>query len=343
MNYAFRSHLMQQFAASARNQSRPPLVLASPSNSNRSAASNVSRSRSTRSTRSRSVSYASSKTKRLSAQTSMRSTARSSACIEYSAQEWVNEVDDADTKSSIGNARGKSVKSHQHQENRTANTNGTIVELLPRITKLNIKDESIKLSPSYMQISIQRSIQTALSNTCIHETEPLCLFKQIVTQQTKSRLIEIYNNMQQTLLLRNTQKNHKSNITWENIPTFLVISMKDPCSNFTNNESSSHHTNTEEYNVIPKIPKTEHQLEQYSIICTITQQIMHSLRAYYGILSSKLNNSLYPIIHTPAFRRLIAAKDDDFIVALLLIGLSSDNVDGGRNSNVEVGNSLQYA
>ena len=63
---------------------------------------------------------------------------------------------------------------------------------------------------------------------------------------------------------------------------------------------------------------------------------MYSLKAYYSILSTKLNNNFCTLIHAPAFWNLILAKDDNFIVSLLMIGLSSFNNRRYRVRNCDV-------
>ena len=65
---------------------------------------------------------------------------------------------------------------------------------------------------------------------------------------------------------------------------------------------------------------------------------MNSLKVYHYILFTTLNNSLYSLIHAPAFCNLILTKDDDFIVTLLMISLSSSDHRryGERNCNTEI-------
>lgn len=300
MNYAFRSHLMQQFAAGARNQSRPPLVLAS---SNSSAYSITSEYQSARSVDNNVAPISNSEHISNPRARNERFSMTSSRSARFSAPN--NDKERADDEDGSKNLSVISPLAKACQDN--IKSRRSVSQFIPT-TQTDI---------STLQASIHRAIDCAIYAPHQRRTEPWS-FKQIVTPNNKSRLTEIcYNVAYRRKLLQNEGDEEKAKFDadaktrkWETVPTFLVA--------LVNGQTKKTYQNDHEYEELPlSLPTSERQLEDYAATCAAVQNILLSLHSEG--LASKWSTS--PVIKTPAFRNLVCAKEDELVVALIMIGL----------------------
>ena len=317
-SYAFRSHLMQQFAAQARTQSRPPLALiglltedSSSSNNGTALPSPLEHSWKDPS-------------ERFSHLSSIETSSKSSVILRR-----------RHTDSDIFLSSNQSSFLPPHQQFSTeANSQDLEIEeedscqlegkfnlqsafqLLLK-TRRTISRFSALTSPmpifeetDYWNDALERAVLCGYQAPNHKRTEPFTFKRMVAPSESTERLANIAYNV----ALRkdkNEEKAQRKRDKWSQIPAFLVATVEEEY--LYENELEA----LNEYDQLPyKPPQSERALEDYASACAAVQNVLLSLHS--EDIATKWATG--PVILTPAFRELVQAKDNDRVVALIMVG-----------------------
>lgn len=327
-SYAFRSHLMQQFAAQARTQSRPPLALIgllTDDNNNSSGANAVT-----------ALPDLDSSWRGLDASERYRHL----SSIETSSKTSVNlrrrhtDSDVFQSSSQHGTLvplpRQFSTEAHSHdgEDECEEDSADAVHELEGKVnlpstfqsllkTRRTTSRFSALTSPTpvyeeadYWNSALERAVLCGYQAPNHKRTEPFTFKRMVAPSESTERLADIaYHVALRTG--KNEEKAGKKRDKWTNIPAFLVATVEDDPSDDDGLE------NLNEYDQLPyKPPQSERALEDYASACAAVQNVLLSLHA--EDIATKWATG--PIVRTPAFRELVQAKDNDRIVALIMVG-----------------------
>ena len=342
---SFRSHLMQQFAAAARQQSRPPLALAplygDGSGGNAAATSPQRRRRTTP-----------------AASLSRRGPSAGTSTVVAAARQ-VSSVHVSPTHSPTGGniATGSGSDEQQGQTalsisrslssltatslaattkdegKATSRNDETILEppsvpelqqsfqnmLKTRRTVSNFLQHS-ESSADHLRSAISRAVQCAVEAPNHKRTEPYTFTRLIAPSAATEALANVCYHVsvrsmrekqkgsEKTLLAEAERKRDR----WRSIPAFLVASVGGMPDQVPPEAHAS------EYAQLPFVPpQTELQLENYAASCAATQNVLLSLH------SEKLGSkwATGPVIRTKAFRDVVQLRNDELVVGLIMVGI----------------------
>eukprot|EP00550_Attheya_septentrionalis_P002657 CAMPEP_0198290530 /NCGR_PEP_ID=MMETSP1449-20131203/8358_1 /TAXON_ID=420275 /ORGANISM="Attheya septentrionalis, Strain CCMP2084" /LENGTH=352 /DNA_ID=CAMNT_0043989039 /DNA_START=9 /DNA_END=1067 /DNA_ORIENTATION=- len=321
---AFRSHLMQQFAATARSQSRPPLAMtgssslsSSSSRPRRSLSPEGSDTESSPLPRNDSKPYPTNNIVGSYKPTSSSWKSPSDRRYFSSDSSYVPALPDESNKnaSSENNSDDEAVPENEIPE---------VAEEMNNLQKLMQTRHSVSNSHNttamtaaavnckvFWMNAMMRAVQCAIMAPNRKHPEPFT-FKRLVAPSTSTeKLCQIchsYWSMERLKPERAMQKLQK----WRDVPAFLValVSGQPPQQHFST-------TTTRPYSVLPQItPSSERQLEDFAATCAAVQNVLLSLHSE-GIVSKWATG---PVIRTPAFRSLVQAQDDELVVGLIMVG-----------------------
>jgi len=282
---AFRSHLMQQFAAVARTQSRPPLALSCSSSTRHHQTSS-------------SLLNVSDLLEPSTFQFQQASKNASSA-----------KRHDAVEQEQTGNDQEQSrIDQGLAEVSEAASTFQST--LLSRRTISNLTP----IPPAMLKSSLDRAILCAQNAPNHKQTEPT-FFKRIISPSPAiDTLAQIAYNVTYNRKLQRDPENAKHLATrkrdkWSQIPAYLVVAIKNQPPQCVEDEDPY-----QELDFVP--PKTELQLEDYASSCAATQNILLSLHSE-GIGTKWATG---PVIKTRSFRSLIGLTDTDRVVGLIMVG-----------------------
>lgn len=345
MNCHFRSHLMQQFAASARTQSRPPLALFSIGSEHAKHTKSSSTGSPTAEHR-RTVSSSLSG----STHTSPISPIQISPFLYQSfpssaLQNSSEEVDFISEKqANINLDDGTAQDAHQHpspsarQFQQVISSRRTVSNFLPSQIRPHLspdessisdRHDSTKVSSAndqrpFLRNAIQRGVECAMSAPNHKNMEPTTFHQILAPSNAAERLLDIaYGVTLQRLRAHKLSGEEacrseamRKKEKWSNIPAFVVATisgMQDQCPATYDREET-----VELYKELPYVaPSTMRQLEDYASACASIQNLLLSLHSEG--LGSKWATG--PVIRTRAFRNLIGCQKDDMVVGLIMVGL----------------------
>eukprot|EP00978_Attheya_sp_CCMP212_P003551 scaffold7454_cov53-Attheya_sp.AAC.7 len=320
---AFRSHLMQQFAATARSQSRPPLAMTG-SSSLSSSSSRPGRSLSPEGsdTESSSLPRNDSKPYPTNIVGSYKPTSSSwkppSGHRYFSSDSsYVPALPDECNKnaSSENNSHDEEVPEKEITE--AAQEMNNLQKLIQTRHSVSNSHTTTGMTVAavdckeFWMNAMMRAVQCTIMAPNHKHPEPFT-FKRLVAPSTSTeKLCQICHNywsMERLKPERAMQKLQK----WRDVPAFLVA--------LVSGQPSQQHfstTTTRPYSVLPQItPSSERQLEDFAATCAAVQNVLLSLHSE-GIGSKWATG---PVIRTPAFRSLVQAQDDELVVGLIMVG-----------------------
>jgi nitroreductase len=344
MNNAFRSHLMQQFMASARTQARSPPVAvcgwlgADNNNGDRDSSSCGAneelpskhappsvKARLTNQHRQPFSAYP--YTTPMLQSTDKRSLFYDPTVelsdIDSSEDQYHNSTTAKNTTTTATNANaatvGESSSSssssvRQHQPNATATALQSL--LRTRRTSSNYQYPPIH-SVDFYKAALDRAVAAGRTAPNHKRTEAVS-FRRIAAPDTIQKLADIA-----TKVSNNPTKGEK----WQRTPAFLVtlvhhetVQAKTHVPITADNTTTAATSEDDLYKPISFVPPTSTlELEDYAAACAATQNVLLSLHSE-GLATKWATG---PVIQTPAFRTLIDANATDRIVALIFIGESA--------------------
>lgn len=194
----------------------------------------------------------------------------------------------------------------------------------------NTDDAPPLLTAAEYKAAVYRAVIVGRAAPNHKRTEPFTLKRLLGPSPNTERLADIAGKVHfqlqsnkylgasdDTLLAEAESKREK----WSKIPAFLVtlVSSTRP-SDVEKIEATTEGSKKEgddDYIPLPYLPpETERELEDYAAACAATQNILLSLHAE-GLASKWATG---PVVRTPAFRKLIHAESSDRVVALIMIG-----------------------
>jgi nitroreductase len=342
----FRSHLMQQFAAAACNQSRPPLAIAAFLSSSSREHGTFSSKRqfsaprggggasssilqpnlaeprvSTKSAVSRRNS-STLRTEEINSEADLNGNTASSDKDTETGRRNSSTLRSDDSTPSEADLKEDSVLSDKDTETEPlcpaplAASFQTLMTTRRTQSKFSLPEHEEQ--QLFLKSAIERAVVCAQSAPNHHKTEPF-FFKRIMAPSDSSRqLADIAFHVVYQKKLKKDPEHAQVHATrkgekWRKIPAFLVTLVKD-------NQEAQVLNNTNEYEPMEyKPPTTERQLEDYASACAAIQNVLLSLHA--EDIGTKWATG--PVIHTPAFRKMIGAKQSDRVIGLIMAGLES--------------------
>jgi nitroreductase len=326
----FRSHLMQQFAAAARTQSRPPIALAT-SSKRRSSSSflnvvavaakehqdhllldgsalhNNGRGGPMQAS---SIASADHGLRRLStAAVGVEVAATGAHAVQGVRGDEVEELAECDH-------RGEKERNDEAERTYTdaavspATVSSFQSTLLSRRTVASLS----YLQPDVLKLSLDRAILCAQSAPNHKHTEPTFFKRMLSPSPAIDALAEIVYNVTYKRKSVTDPENAESFAArkrdkWNRIPAYLVVAIK--------NQPPSCRGDEELYTELPFVgPQTERHLEDYAAACAATQNVLLSLHSEG--MGAKWATG--PVISTPAFRALIGITPTDRVVGLVMVG-----------------------
>ena len=339
-SFAFRSHLMQQFAAQARTQSRPPLaligLLTDENPNNGTAAPEVldvsSWNTQEASQRFRHLSSIETSAPGSSVNLRRRHTDSEIFCwsrshnsrspvqpkqftTQVSAFDHEEESSDSLLDSSVS-LEGKFHLPAEFQN--MLQTRRTTSRIAPLTAPMPIYEEH-----DYWREALERAVLCGYQAPNHKRTEPFTFKRMIAPSDRTERLAEIAYRVAlrqvatEQSSLTSEQVTHKKlkaqrkKEKWSQIPAFLVATVEEE-SIFENDLETLN-----EYDQLPYMPpQSERALENYASACAAVQNVLLSLHS--EDIATKWATG--PVIRTPAFRELVQASENDRIVALIMVG-----------------------
>lgn len=302
---AFRSPLMQQIAAAARSQHRPPLVFSSHLSSKRSSTtSKTTENHYTTKSQTNRQASSSSLHRPIVDHSSIKPTSSGSASLESIPH--------------LSHARFSSSSSDSSRFQRTIET---------RRTASNYSPFDLSRVP-LLRESMTRAIRCATYAPNHHRTEPTTYYRIVTNTRACDQLMEICYNV---ALCRNLKKKSKDEAhinakakmdKWKNIGGYIVVCVGDQPSQddeYPYKDFSQDHDEDFEYwyDTVPiRAPQTERQLEDYSSGSASIQNILLSIHS--EDFGAKWATG--PMIRCRATRSLIGCKETDAIAGLIMIG-----------------------
>jgi len=344
MNCHFRSHLMQQFAASARTQSRPPLALFSFGNEGaapRSPSRRSSVDRPFADTHRRPVSISSSsgagpkrQLSSIPSSSSLRHRSLSSSVLQNDTLEEFpenDELDDSSHQKEVTHHVPPSPSAENFQQ--IISSRRTVSNFLslpkPPPDHEHRKDQDGILSDyahrQFLRDAIQRAVQCAMTAPNHKVTEPTTFHRIIAPSAASEKLLDIVYSVTLERLLSRKISGHdacrseamRKREKWSDIPAFLVATVRGMGDQCQSSSTSNNNPDGEIFEELPYVaPSTMRQLEDYAAACASIQNLLLSLHSEG--LGSKWATG--PVIRTRAFRDLIGCEEDDMVVGLIMVG-----------------------
>ena len=347
---------MQQFAAAARQQSRPPLALAPLYGDGGSTASSQRRRATT----------ASPSPPRRGPSTATAipppPTAAAAACHVGLSPRYTVQVSprhspagnstssrSSEEQGALGNTRSLSsltatplaAAAEEGEATATNNNNDESIPAPPSIPELQQSFQNLLKtrrtvsnlvqhpeSSAHLNAAIFRAVQCAVEAPNHKRTEPYTFTRLIAPSAATEALADVCYHVsvrrmrekqkgsEKTLLAEAERKRDR----WRNIPAFLVAAVGGMPDQIPSDTYGPHQKERSEYMYaeLPFVPpQTELQLENYAATCAATQNVLLSLHAEE--LGSKWATG--PVIRTKAFRDVVQLRNDELVVGLIMLGV----------------------
>ena len=320
---AFRSHLMQQFVAAARTQSRPPLALIGIASSEEDGHRLLTLSSSSSSTASashgpplvrhsslrRRPSFGVSGIAAPPSPSSARPTGTSTSQYHCRPLTSTSLNDEKDEHTSLVDI--DTTLSTQFQN-----------LLQTRRTSSRFANPEAHQDASYWKDALDRAVECGLMAPNHNRTEPFRFKRLLAPSASTQRLAEIVYQVSLDADSDHDAAARKRD-KWNHIPAFLVTLVESPqisandVTTTTATTTTTTTTTTSPYAPLPFVPPTtERELEDYASACAAVQNILLSLHAEH--VASKWATG--PVVRTTAFRQLVQARPQDRVVALVMVG-----------------------
>ncbi|GAX11390.1 hypothetical protein FisN_22Lh062 [Fistulifera solaris] len=301
-SHVFRSHLMQQFMAAARTQSRPPLALLGVTSEESSSTTTSERNTNQHNTHQRDVSstrrtytgrLSESESRALSSFASMMSSSSSSEHRMF-------------TSASLSSDHLSATSTSLDFQN--------ILKARKTTSRFALDTRDV----TFWKEALDRAVACGLTAPNHKRTEPFRFRRLLAPSESTQRLAEIA--FQVSLRHKKSieeaeRKRHK----WQQIPAFLVTLVDQ------GGDSSMViiPENKDLYEPLPYVaPASELALEDYAAACAAVQNVLLSLHAE-GIASKWATG---PVIQTPAFRHLVQARPHDRVVGIIMVGMPHTSI-----------------
>lgn len=338
---AFRSHLMQQFAATARSQGRAPLwhtttTTVTPKTSGQKYESTLDESRvvtedsnSPRSILQTKLAAKNDFGNRLNSTSNCQSERKLSSLI---SQHHFGQPDINCSKLN----RLEKVDDDENEKNDTSKN--TLSEELQNLirsrrTISNFVEISKSPEPSQKDIlnAITRAIECGMNAPNHHRTEPFHFTRIMAGTEASEQLTDIAFNvaLQKNLTSKSFDEatksaKNKQNKWKQTIRGYVVLTVSDqPCQDAQEVDSSieSESFSWQFERLQFQAPVTERQLEDYASGCAAIQNMLLSLHSE-GFGAKWATG---PVIRCRAFRKLIGCQSNDLVVGLVMVGTPKRN------------------
>mmetsp|Transcript_19481 Transcript_19481/g.41086 ORF Transcript_19481/g.41086 Transcript_19481/m.41086 type:complete len:360 (+) Transcript_19481:120-1199(+) len=328
----FRSHLMQQFAANARTQSRPPLALFSfvggKGEREEPAATAGFRRLSNSANDSNSTRQRNHRRRPLPLASSISSGTGVSTAGGLSITQTRPSSSESGAKSSgedDGSSSNSSSDIVQHHLSPTAQTFQHWIASRRTISNFISNSPSQQLSDrQFLHDAIARGVECAIAAPNHKITEPTTFHRIVSPSAASERLLDIAYAATLQRLLDNRlsgegacrSEAQRKRDKWAKIPAFVVATVSG-MDEQTPSTGATTCNDTDSYKELPYVPPTTvRQLEDYASACASIQNLLLSLHAEG--LGSKWATG--PVIRTRAFRELVRCREDDMVVGLIMVG-----------------------
>lgn len=306
----FRSHLMQQFYSAAKNQSRPPLVLAS---TFRSKTGNDEGS-------TRRVHH-----HRASTTSSPMLSSLNALEVSHSLSSSSRSFREASSEAKSASNNDATQQHHVYEPSILAQSLQQMISSRRTVSNfLHHPPTSLPVEggiqcQQILSNAIRRAVECASTAPNHKMSEPTTFHRILSPSAASERLLDIsYEVTYQRLLLnklsgveacRNEAMRKREK--WSKIPAFIVATVGGMEDQYNEEEEQS------PYAELPlNAPHTIQQLEDYASSCASIQNLLLSLHSE-GIASKWATGT---IIRTHALRNLIGCKKDDMVVGLIMVG-----------------------
>jgi len=321
MNAGFRSHIMENFLAQARNQSRPPLALLGLFSDDEQRNLYIPQQMASQPRQPRYV-----ETNLSSIQSSVRTQSnvrrRHTDSEIFRSSRTSNSL--ANQASSLDLSSVKVDPAHQDPDSLVSSASGRIELSREFQNMLQTRKPSKRFVPfnglppmyeseqDYFIDALERAVKCGQATT---RTDPFTFKRLIAPSQATERLAEIaYQvDLRHKQPGKSTKSAERKRDKYSQIPAFLVTTVSEDSLD-TDLESVS-----DEYDLLPYTPPSEEALDDYAKTCAAVQNVLLSLRSEN--INAKWTNG--PLLRTPAFRKLIRAESNDRVVGLILVGDAS--------------------
>ncbi|KAL7446597.1 hypothetical protein ACHAXM_010279 [Skeletonema potamos] len=309
----FRSHLMQQFYSAAKNQSRPPLVLATTFGNNYEGSSHRRGRHHRASTTSPSPMLSSLNTHHLPHPLSS-----SSRTFREASNETKPASNDDATHHDL---HEPSIAAQSLQQ--MISSRRTVSNFLNHPPSLSVERDM--QCQQILSNAIKRGVECAFTAPNHKITEPTTFHRILTPSAASERLLDISYQVTYQRLLCNKlsgveacrNEAMRKREKWSTIPAFLVATVGGMEDQYQQDQEEEQEEEQTLYQEIPFIaPRTIQQLEDYASSCASIQNFLLSLHSE-GLASKWATG---PIIRTHALRNLIGCRKDDMIVGLIMIG-----------------------
>lgn len=319
---AFRSPLMQQIAAAARSQHRPPLFLNELSKS--TSKDRVINSKSTHS-------RAASNTPSLQSQQSKKSTnglSKSVLCSMQPTPKFSNIHSLSSVKSSTATDGINLDESDENKPSSSSSLFQRMIETRRTISRYNPIDLA---QLPILKDAIQRAVTCATTAPNHHRTEPTTYYRILAHTDSWGQLMDMCYNVALCKNLKKKKSRESAEMNadykkkkWQNtIGGYIVVCVRNqpiqddqyPYKSF------SKHENEKEFDywydtIQLHPPTTEKQLEDYASACASIQNILLSLHS--DDWGAKWATG--PMIRCRAMRSLVGCEEDEAIAGLIMVG-----------------------
>eukprot|EP00571_Detonula_confervacea_P006699 CAMPEP_0172331916 /NCGR_PEP_ID=MMETSP1058-20130122/62171_1 /TAXON_ID=83371 /ORGANISM="Detonula confervacea, Strain CCMP 353" /LENGTH=319 /DNA_ID=CAMNT_0013049193 /DNA_START=57 /DNA_END=1016 /DNA_ORIENTATION=- len=293
---------MQQFAANARTQSRPPIALFSLSGAN----SSSDRGEQTYRRASQHASISHRRPPTLSTISSGHLQQQRSSSVVNSS---LDEGDSSAASATPSEATQSSAQKFQH-----------LIASRRTVANFVLHPPSQQLSNrQFLQDAILRGVECAVTAPNHKITEPTTFHRIVTPSAASERLLDIAYEVTLQRLLDNKLSGEEAcrseaarkREKWGSIPAFVVATVSGM------GDQSSGASEEDSYKELPYAPPTTiRQMEDYASACASIQNLLLSLHSEG--LGSKWATG--PVIRTPAFRDLIGCEQKDMVVGLIMVG-----------------------
>lgn len=323
----FRSHLMQQFAASARTQSRPPVALFSFG----SESSSINNTNDDESTARRVRHQSSAHTPRPTLPPQSLSSADSLSSIRdasflrrhiSSSSTKLSSIDEGSSTNEINEVQRGHISTelpisptaiHFQQLISSRRTVSNFLSIPPSSSS-NVTSDDAK---QVLLDAIKRGVECASTAPNHRITEPTTFYRIVSPSKVYDQLLDIAHEVTLKRLRDNklcgeeacqSEANRKRE-KWARIPAFVVVTVSGMYDQSDDTFGS--------FAELPYVaPGTVRQLEDYASACASVQNLLLSLHSE-GLATKWATG---PVVRTNAFRDLIRCQRDDMVVGLIMIG-----------------------
>lgn len=285
---AFRSHLMQQFVAAARAQSRPPVALLASS----TVRNGVAHSSSLR--------------------TDSLSSVKSIPVDDLSTSHSLYQ---STTKSEYLEDYGSTMSFTPNPPHQTMDSSAMIQNAIKTRRTCSRFAPSLDRDVQFWKDALDRAVECALAAPNHKRTEPFRFVRMLGSAKEALALIAYHVRLQKNDDGAEAQAIRKQE-KWSQVPAYLTVLVEQGANEGANDADDYALYETRPFHP----PGSERALEDYAAACAAVQNILLSLHA--ESIATKWATG--PVPETRAFRELVGAQPTERVVALVMVGEASD-------------------